>query len=138
VSIPDADPDVSVSRPHRLSSDLVLRLRALADDCDLVCRRRSVSPFVLDAAPRLDDWVAMQTPMGIQLMGRVIDHPLLGNCATMTSPVWIADPHDRWVRTLSRFYRLGPPAGPTDIRHVVTSVMGASGMDGENGAEDGS
>jgi hypothetical protein len=124
--------------PVTLTSGLVLRLRALADDCDLLSQRRSVSPFVLDAAPRLDDWVAMPTPMGVQLMGQVTGHPLLGDRAVVTSPLWIADPQGRWVRTLSRFYRLGPPADPADIHRVIASVMGASGIqgDGEDGSED--
>jgi hypothetical protein len=123
--------------PVALTSDLGLSLRALADDCDLLCQRRSVSSFVLDAAPRLDDWVAMPTPMGVQLMGQVTGHPLLGDRAVVTSPLWIADPQGRWVRTLSRFYRLGPPAKAADIHRVVASVMEASGMgDGGDGSED--
>jgi hypothetical protein len=124
--------------PAALTPDLGRRLRALADDCDLLCQRRSVSLFVLDAAPRLNDWVAMLTPMGVQLMGQVSGHPLLGDRAAITSPVWIADPQGRWVRTLSRFYRLGSPADRADIPRVIASVMAASGMqgNGEDGSED--
>ena len=124
--------------PAAVSSDLVGKLRALADDCEHLCQRRSVSPFVLDAAPRLDDWVAMQTSLGIQLMGQVSGHPLLGDRAAVTSPLWIADPQGRWVRTLSRFYQLGSPPNPADIHRVMASMMGTSGMrgDGEDGSED--
>jgi hypothetical protein len=124
--------------PTAVSSDLVSKLRALADDCERLCRRRGVSPFVLDAAPRLDDWVAMQTPLGIQLIGQVSGHPLLGDRAAVTSPLWIADPQGRWVRTLSRFYQLAAPADPADIHRVMASTMGASGTqgDGDDGSEE--
>lgn len=124
--------------PAAVSSDLGRRLRALADDCDLLCRGCGVSLLVLDAAPRLDSWAPVPTPIGIQLMGRVSGHPRLGDRTAITSPVWIADRHDRWVRTLSRFYRLGSQANPADIDRMTASMRGTSGMqgNGNDGSED--
>jgi hypothetical protein len=124
--------------PTTLTTDLGRRLRALADDCDHICGRRRVSPYVLDKAPCLDDWTAMQTALGIQLMGQVNGHPSLGDRSAVTSPVWIADPHDRWVRTLSRFYRLGPPSDRADIHRVIAFVSSAPKTQGigEDSSED--
>jgi len=48
---------------------------------------------------------------GLCLAGFAAGHPLLGTKHIATSPVWVLDPGLRWARTLSRFYRLGVPAG---------------------------
>ena len=37
----------------------------------------------------------------------------------MTTPLWWADPDGTWARSLSRFYRLGPTAGPDDVRRML-------------------
>ncbi len=41
------------------------------------------------------------------LRGLIFDHPLLGTTIGTTSDLWFIAPDKRWVRTLSRFYRLG-------------------------------
>ncbi|MBR1237135.1 DUF6634 family protein [Bradyrhizobium sp. AUGA SZCCT0182] len=68
-----------------------------------------MSPTLLAEAPLLEDWVPTVTALGVQLVGRVSDHPLHGDTVIVTSPVWFADPDGTWARTLSRSYRLGPP-----------------------------
>jgi hypothetical protein len=119
--------------PAHITPDLARRLRALADDCERLELGRPVSPILLQRAPLLKEWIAAVTPLGVQLVGYVTGHPMHGDRAVATSPVWFADPDGNWIRTLSRFYRLGPPADPDNIRRILTSV--AAGGD-DDGTED--
>jgi hypothetical protein len=121
--------------PAHVTPDLGRRLRALADDCDRLERGRPVSPALLQKAPLLEDWVPAITPQGVQLIGHVTGHPLLGDCAAVTTPLWFADPNGAWVRSLSRFYRLGPSLDRDDIRSVLTR-MATSGATSDDGSED--
>lgn len=125
--------------PVSITPGLADRLRALADDCERLRRRGAVSSMSLQTAPVIDDWATLLTPLGIQLTGHVIGHPLLGDRAIVTSPVWFADPNGAWIRTLSRFYRLGTPLTPDEIeifRAVVEplDVHGNSDDDSEDRA----
>ena len=61
----------------------------------------------LAQAPLIVDWRTIFSPLGLRLVGSVTDHPLLGHRTAITSQVWAADPTGQWIRTLSRFYRLG-------------------------------
>jgi hypothetical protein len=108
--------------PAHVTPDLAHRLRALADDCDRLEFGRPVSPIMLQAAPLLKDWVPAVTPAGVRLIGYAGGHPIHGDRRVMTSPLWFADPDGGWVRTLSRFYRLGRPADPNDIRRTLASA----------------
>jgi hypothetical protein len=121
--------------PAYVTPDLGRRLRALADDCDRLERGRSVSPALLQKAPLLEDWVPAITPQGVQLIGHVTGHPLLGDCAAATTPLWFADPNGTWVRSLSRFYRLGPPLDREDL-HSVLRRMATFSASGGDGSED--
>ena len=121
--------------PTHVTPDLRRRLRDLADDCDRLERGRSVSPAPLQKAPLLEDWVPAITPQGVQLIGHVTGHPLLGDCAAVTTPLWFADPNGAWVRSLSRFYRLGPPLDREDL-HRVLRRMATSSAAGGDGSED--
>jgi hypothetical protein len=118
--------------PTHVTLDLGRRLRALADDCDRLEHGRSVSPVLLQKAPLLEDWVPAITPQGVQLVGQVTGHPLLGDCAAATTALWFADPNGAWARSLSRFYRLGPPLDRDGIR----SVLATSNAAGGDGSED--
>ncbi|HEY9216110.1 MAG TPA: DUF6634 family protein [Ancylobacter sp.] len=121
--------------PAAITPDLAHRLRALATDCERLRQRGSVSPIELQSAPRIDDWVIMQTPLGIQLMGNVTGHPLLGDRAAVTSPLWFADAGGAWIRTLSRFYRLGAPLPPHRIDAFAEAHdLGGDGDDSEGRA----
>lgn len=97
-------------RPDSLDADLPAKLHRLADDIALLREREQPYAEDLRAAPRLDKWTVVMTPLGLRLTGTVIGHPLLGNRPIMTSSIWVADPEARWVRTLSRYYRLGEPS----------------------------
>jgi hypothetical protein len=119
--------------PIHIMPDLASRLRGLADDCDRLNVGGAVSPILLQSAPLLEDWVPAVTPEGLQLIGHASSHPIHGDRMVMTTQVWFADPDGNWIRTLSRFYRLGPPADPENIHRILTSV--ATGGD-DDGTED--
>jgi hypothetical protein len=121
--------------PAQIAPDLARRLRMLADDCERLELGRSVSPILLQKAPLLEDWFPTVTPMGVQLVGHVTGHPLRGDRPAATSPVWFADPGGTWVRTLSRYYRLGPPLRNDDVHRILTR-MTVFNADAGDGSED--
>jgi hypothetical protein len=109
--------------PAMIEPDLPAKLRKLANDLEAI-RHFPPSTAALHDAPSIDQWLAMLTPTGVCLIGDVSGHPQLGDRPATTSPLWAADPDGKWVRTTSRFYRLGEPAGP-EIRQVLQSVFDA-------------
>lgn len=111
---------------RNVESNLPAKLRRLADDLELLMQF-PMSPSELRNAPLIDDWVVVVTPIGVQLMGTVTGHPRFGNRPAVTSPLWVADPDGRWVRTTSRYYRLGVPG---DAIHDVISAVFDAGRDG--------
>jgi hypothetical protein len=110
---PDRDPHsiVRALAPDAITPDLTARLRALADDLDRIAQGEAPTAADLAQAPLLVDWRFMLTWAGVGLAGFVAGHPLRGSRHIATSPLWVLDPDLRWGRTLSRFYRLGVPAG---------------------------
>jgi hypothetical protein len=108
--------------PAHITPGLTRRLRALADDCARLRLEYPVSPTLLQSAPLLEEWTPAMTPRGVVLVGLASGHPNHGDRSVISSPVWFADPDGNWVRTLSRFYRLGLPAGPDGVRRTRTSV----------------
>jgi hypothetical protein len=106
--------------PTEVSSQLTQRLRRLADDLDRINAGDAPTKADIAAAPLLVDWRIARAPTGICLAGSSVRHPILGSGVMMTSPLWAADPEMRWIRTLSRFYRLGAAADfivPPGSRH---------------------
>jgi hypothetical protein len=97
--------------PDAITPDLTARLRALADDLDRIAAGHAPTPVDLAQAPLLVDWKLMLSWSGLCLVGFAAGHPLLGAKTIATSPLWVLDPALRWARTLSRFYKLGVPAG---------------------------
>jgi hypothetical protein len=97
--------------PDNVGGDLTARLRSLADGLDRVWAGTAPSVADLTKAPLIVNWRTVLSPAGLRMVGYVTDHPLLGDRAAMTSEVWAADPAGQWIRTLSRFYRLGAAAG---------------------------
>ena len=99
--------------PLALHRDLAIeeKLRALAHDIGRI--RSGDGPLAADLAgsPWINRWRPVMTAHGIRLMGQISGHPTLGSCHGMTTQLWAADPHGSWVRSFSRFYRLGPPIG---------------------------
>ena len=121
--------------PAHVTLDLGRRLRVLADDCDRLERGRQVPPVVLQKAPLLADWAPAITPQGVHLIGRVTGHPLLGDCAAATTPLWFADPDGGWARSLSRFYRLAPPLDRDGLGRALRRMATSSAVGGD-GSED--
>lgn len=99
--------------PKNIQENLADTLLGLAADLDRVRRRQGPTKAELAEAPLLRDWRSAESPMGVRLVGSVHGHPRLGDRLVMTSPIWAADPGGDWVRTMSRFYRLGDPFRPT-------------------------
>jgi len=67
---------------------------------------------------------------------RATGHPIHGDRRVMTTQVWFADPDGAWIRTLSRFYRLGAPADLDDISRILTASHSRAGGDAEGASED--
>ena len=68
------------------------------------------TPRDLADAPVLEHW-ALGGRMQPCLTGEVYGHPRLrSGTKTVTSQLHLFAPHHGYARTLSRFYRLGPPA----------------------------
>jgi hypothetical protein len=102
--------------PRNIEPRLADCLRSLAVDMERIRNGSSPTAAELERAPTLDRWRAIVTPVGVRLTGRVRGHPRLGDTTALISPLWAADDEDRWVRTLSRFYRLGKPDLGADDR----------------------
>lgn len=80
------------------------KLRALADDIE---RMAMFTPALeLEDAPLLDNWNFALRAVPI-LEGLAVGHPLLGTRQVCTSEIFAIDEDFRWVRSSSRFYRLG-------------------------------
>ena len=119
--------------PAHITPGLTRRLRALADDCARLGLEYPVSPTLLQSAPL---WTPAMTPRGVVPVGLVSGHPIQGDRSVISSPVWFADPDGNWVRTLSRFYRLGLPAGPGGVRRTRTSVARSHAGTHDKASED--
>lgn len=100
--------------PRRITSRLSKSLQLLADDCALLEHDAAFVSARLSTAPLLDRYCPTIGPLGVRLIGDVTGHPLLGTRTIVTSQLWFADPHGQWIRTMSRFYRLGRPAEDDD------------------------
>jgi hypothetical protein len=95
--------------PRNIERGLPARLRGLADDLERIRDGSAPTYGEIAKAPSIDRWRAMVTPLGLRLVGSVSGHPRLGSSVALISQIWAADGEGRWVRTLSRFYRLGKP-----------------------------
>ncbi len=111
--------DFAFLDPSHLMPELIDRIRSLADACTDLRINGAVPDALLQSAPKLDGHFPVITPQGLRLIGEVSGHPLLPGQGRriITSQLWLADPKQRWVRTLSRYYRLGRAA---DYNHART------------------
>lgn len=95
--------------PYNIEPGLADRLQSLARDLERIRSGSAPTLAELAQAPLLDRWRARVTPLGLRLSGVVSGHPRLRVTTALISQLWAADAEDRWVRSLSRFYRLGRP-----------------------------
>lgn len=66
----------------------------------------------LAGAPLLSEWVAHPALDGLSFVGVVTSHPKIADGhLSRTSVVLAVDVDAGWVRTVSRYYRLGPQRG---------------------------
>lgn len=93
--------------PCNVGNAIPAALRRLADDLDRLRAGTAPAAAELANAPLIVDWRCVLSPAGLCLAGFVAGHPLLGNRPARTSQLWAADAGGRWVRTLSRYYRVG-------------------------------
>jgi hypothetical protein len=90
----------SLSSLNRELEKLTVDLRSLSEG-------RPPSEKDLQTCPLLDQWSFGFLPVPC-LVGAVYQHPMFGTRPHVhTSELVLIDPHKRWARTWSRFYRLG-------------------------------
>lgn len=92
------------------------RMLSLAADMDRINRGHPPEAMAGDEVPILNQWVLTKRP-AYCLAGLATGHPKLpgGNRAIGTSDLWMLSVDGTWARTLSRWYRLGRPAGQFDL-----------------------
>lgn len=100
------------------------RLAALVADMEAIGRGLAPEALVEGESPLLDRWILGRCPVPC-LVGLSTGHPLLPGQNRMigTSDVWLISEDRGWARTLSRWYKLGRPAGNADL-HSSGSVRG--------------
>jgi len=118
--------------PRHATPAITARLRSLAEDAGRFESDAAFVPELLHSAPIIDDYAPVVHSHGLLLVGDVVGHPQFWSRRIRTSQLWFADPSGQWVRTLSRFYRLGRP-GSRDLWPSVTPAGGR--IDGYWGAD---
>lgn len=86
-------------------------LSKVAEDLREILEGSRPTRVELLAAPILRDYGFIAHPVPVAL-GHCIGHPVLRDGHVTTSQVYMIDPELRWIRTLSRFYRLEAPLVP--------------------------
>lgn len=95
-------------------------LETLAHDIRRMLRGEGPSAGEIDAAPMICNWLAADREVPA-LVGKVGDHPVLrGQRSVQTSELVIWGVGKGWVRTSSRFYRLGEAFGSNTSRTSAT------------------
>ncbi|TIP49801.1 MAG: hypothetical protein E5X77_09510 [Mesorhizobium sp.] len=107
----------SIRKEQGLSFALELaRLSGLVADMEAISRGLTPEDLVEGEAPLVDRWILGRLPVP-SLVGLSTEHPRLPgeNRPIGTSDVWLISEDRSWARTLSRWYRLGRPAGHDDL-----------------------
>jgi hypothetical protein len=93
--------------------DRVLDAFKALDDRDRIADGWKPREAELAGAPLLDDWRVGTDGDALFFRGDVTGHPRLSDGEIVTSQVIAVDPHRAWIRTVSRWYRLGRQHGET-------------------------
>ena len=98
---------------EKLDVDIAL-LERLISDLRAIRSGMQPTPKTLAEAPLLSGW-EIRRRAALCLTGIMTGHPIIGEHRQgVTSEVWFIDPRFRFIRTLSRFYRLGLPSSFTE------------------------
>lgn len=98
-----------------LALDQIAALEALIADLRRIAAGQAPTAADLKDAPILNNWSHADHHQPC-LIGYVQGHPVLGsNRVIKTSGIWAGDGSKGWVRTYSRFYRLGQPRSERGI-----------------------
>lgn len=84
---------------------------------------RGPGPNDLDDAPVLTNWYLGIEDGVLLAAGDVTGHPLIAASTLTTSPILALDAEAGWMRTRSRWYRLGPPHDPEGYRRIDPAVQ---------------
>jgi len=76
------------------------------------------SDEVLAAAPFLDGWWIIQAGQFLRARGQVEGHPSIDDPYVTTSPLMGFSVAEGWMRTRSRYYRIGTPIDLDKLRLV--------------------
>lgn len=90
--------------------ETINRLQRLVNDLKDLRDGKQPSPSILDQAPLFNNWSETSRPVPC-LEGAFLGHPLIpdGHYG-ITSQIYYIDPDYKYIRTLSRYYRLGKHA----------------------------
>lgn len=88
--------------------DDLATLEQLVADLASYARGDGPSEKDLARAPLMRDWVTVRDHAAFRFRGEVSGHPRIGPGPGVTSRLCAVDTEQRWVRTYSRLWRLGP------------------------------
>ena len=89
----------------------IVMLKDLVLNLERILRGDYPDELELNSAPMITNW-KLSSRAATCLEGVLFEHPMLGNIVPngLTSEVWLIDLDRDYVRTFSRFYRLGQKA----------------------------
>lgn len=100
-----------------LAAAEIERLEELTRDLRRLLAGQKPTAMELHLAPEINSWLNADFGSAA-LAGRVTTHPLLpGKRAIVTSPIAVSAEDLGWVRTSSRYYRLGQKFGFDKDKH---------------------
>lgn len=106
-----------MSRRSCASADLDPLLRAIRET------ERGPHPEEFEEAPLLTNWWLEPDTFFLRAGGRCSGHPKISDPFVTTSPVIGLDQEGRWLRTQSRFYRLGQPLDSEHLKVIEPHVQ---------------
>ena len=109
----------------------IARYEALLADLRNIATGRLPTEADLQTAPVLDRWM-MDTALVPSFAGAVHGHPLRQGLVTRTTDIRVFAEELGRAQTLSKFYRLGQPAGTgmhrEDVGHFIASIRHPCGV----------
>ncbi|WP_145732345.1 DUF6634 family protein [Nitrospirillum pindoramense] len=91
---------------HLMAADEADKYKRLSQDLEEFFQGNKPSEGDLAVAPILENYSLIDRPV-FALQGTVFGHPTIMDGPLLSSEVVLFDPVHRWMRTRSRYYRLG-------------------------------